>query len=194
MYLFNQYLVWFLNALYDRTNYKIYAQLMKSFISGPLSSVIANVDVANNAKVYPDLIEFLQSSDLDNFCQRMDPASGVILLQSVAQMLKTLIQTKGPEGHAFLIQNSADLPGYSKENMKLNLPIFIKLFDYVTSSPPLSRMPSSAWIWLSADTVSRQCSKRIPPSNRSRPHRPISASRARESRSQLPHLQHGSSS
>lgn len=132
MYLFNQYLVWFLNALYDRTNYKIYAQLMKSFISGPLSSVIANVDVANNAKVYPDLIEFLQSSDLDNFCQRMDPASGVILLQSVAQMLKTLIQTKGPEGHAFLIQNSADLPGYSKENMKLNLPIFIKLFDYVT--------------------------------------------------------------
>lgn len=132
MYLFNQYLVWFLNSLYDRTNYKIYAQVMKSFISGPLSSVIANVDVANNAKVYPDLIEFLGTNDLETFCQRMDPASGVILLQSVAHMLKTIIQTKGPEGHAFLIQNSADLPGYAKENMKLNLPIFIKLFDYVT--------------------------------------------------------------
>jgi hypothetical protein len=132
MYLFNQYLVWFLNTMYDRTNFKIYGQLMKSFISGPLSSIIANCDVSGNAKVYPDMLEFESISDLATFCQRGDPASGVTLLQSVALMLKTLIISKGPEGHAFLVQNSADLPGYYKENMKLNLPIFLRLFDYVS--------------------------------------------------------------
>jgi hypothetical protein len=80
--------------------------------------------------LFPDLVNDCES--FETFGQRTDFSQNIALLHSVAVIIKNLVETKGLDGPAFIIQNSVEIPGHIKDCMRANLPTFIKMFDYVS--------------------------------------------------------------
>lgn len=129
-FLFNQYIMYFIRAFFDRNTNKIYAPLVKQFIGGPLSVNISSALQTDYDGLFPDLVN--DSGSFTTFGQRTDLSQNVALLQSIAVVIKNLVETKGLDGAAFIIQNSVEVPGHIKDIMRANLPTFIKMFEYIS--------------------------------------------------------------
>ena len=133
LFLFNQYVALFAKTFFDKSSLKIYGQLVKSFIAGPLSAHIASAKDNTYVSLYPDMALWQDNTinETKEFGNRADPKEDVILFRSISVILNNIISTRGMDGLMFIIQNSTDVPGYMKDIMKANLPTFIKMFDYV---------------------------------------------------------------
>ena len=108
------------------SDHKIFKNLITSFTDGKLA-----YNVRDWTMTIPDIVPVNTT-----FGKRADPAKDSLLLTSIAMALRRIITTKRRPGDPpdFIISTMAELPIFTIENMRANLPIFRRLFSNIIST------------------------------------------------------------
>ena len=121
---FNQLLAWYLAVLSEATdNHRIYSGLVSGYANGPAARSVMS-PIGNS---FPDVTTV-------RFGQRGDPKPNAVLYLSLAYILQRIVtdtdrRTQMP---LHLIQTLTDVPAYLKEEYRVALPAFVRLFDLLT--------------------------------------------------------------
>ena len=125
---FNQILAKYVQQFYDGGTRKFYGPLISDFASGAYSNAVmegvALDDLSNVNGIVPNAGNTATIAG--------DPKDGVVIYASIARAMKVLLVRQTAEGKPFYRADSlTELQEYYVENLKTNLPAFIKLFEIV---------------------------------------------------------------
>lgn len=117
----NELLGKYLHQFSDRFNNKILLDLVNTFANG----------VASNAVFQGKALQDIELGESNVG----DPAPGVVIYASLALVIREILQRKekGTDQHKYGITNIAELGQLMKDNLKANLPVFIKLAQMISA-------------------------------------------------------------
>jgi hypothetical protein len=119
---FNQLLARYLAMFYDSASRAFYTPLIEGFARSVSSAVM-------NGQALADL-------DIPSDLKQVTPKQGVIIFASVARAMRNLLTSANPTTNVKLYAKDklGDISDYMRENMKGNLPWFIKYFNDLRQS------------------------------------------------------------
>lgn len=124
---FNSLLYRYLYTFYDQSSRKIFRGLIENIGNGSLSR-----QIMEDGYSMPDLyyVANPRAANSGNFGVRGDPDNGVIVAQSLARIIRHLLveYNDRTQTQMYTINMLSDIPEYIKENMRANLPYFMKQF------------------------------------------------------------------
>jgi hypothetical protein len=127
LFLFNQLMARYLNTVVDKSGEeRVYFPLINSIANGVMSNSVTNP----GKETFPDILSMLAD---DISLKIGGPKPTAILFHSLALILQRLIKDSNPitQVSYHLLSTLTDVPLYMKESYRVNLPGFVKLFDFV---------------------------------------------------------------
>lgn len=124
LFAFNQLLSVYLNTIVDKSGGdRVYFPLINAIANGILSTSVMNTN-----KTFHDIARFNTP-----FGHRGAPEPDSILFHSLALVLQRLLKDANPSTQVsyHLLSTLTDVPLYMKESYRVNLPSFIKFFDFI---------------------------------------------------------------
>lgn len=127
---FNQILAKYIQQFYDAGTRKFYAPLVNDLANGFFSSAIMGGEALDDLSVGEG--DLYAPSDARAPFIPADPKDGVVLYASIARAIKVLLVRQTQDGKPFYKTDTlSELQPFYVENMKTNLPGFIKLFKII---------------------------------------------------------------
>ena len=124
LFAFNQLMSVYLNTIVDKSGGdRVYFPLINAIANGILSTSVMNTN-----KTFHDIARFNTP-----FGHRGAPEPDSILFHSLALVLQRLLKDANPSTQVsyHLLSTLTDVPLYMKESYRVNLPSFIKFFDFI---------------------------------------------------------------
>lgn len=125
---FNEMTARYLSGLSEVSqNHRIHLPLIDALANGNSSNEVMQGHAIKDVNFDPEYLDQMMSG---NKGLKYDPPEGSVMFASLARAIRSAAVTKDDKGrNMFLFDNYQDVPGYLRESMRTNLPVFDKEFD-----------------------------------------------------------------
>ena len=147
---FNKFLAKYVQQFYDSATRKYYAPLIQDFAQNTNSNEIMRGEALNDL-TFSNLNDLSQNINLllvNTSGEVGKPKPGIVVFASIARTIKVLLtrQNQAETQRMYAVDSLADVAPHVRENMKTNLPGFIKLFDIIKNRADYLKLLLSATV------------------------------------------------